>query len=198
MHARRFACFVLGLWLGGSLFLWWSSSADRRAADNLVERANPAARVQLKSMGSSARLLLDYGAAERSRSWRRTWEIGQILCGGLFFLLMLFGSRESHFLLGGILLMVLLVFAERLLLTPELTAEGRLLDFGAVDAAVAAYRAKLRVLETAYGGVEAAKFGLGLALTASLVFSRRRGGRSSDFRRQLNMVDKANYRRVNR
>lgn len=194
MHARRFACFALGLWLGGSLLMWWLAAQNARAADRLLDTASPTARLQIKPLGGSARLVLRYAADEQTRRYGRDWEAGQLVLGSLFFLLMLFGSREHYVLPGGILLMLLLVCLERLVIAPEMTAQGRLLDFAPQGTPE---HVKFGVLQTAYYGVEAAKFALGLVLTGTMVFSSKRSGRSRDARRQLNFVDKADYRRVN-
>jgi hypothetical protein len=194
MHARRFACFALGLWLGGSLFMWWLAGQNARAAERLLDQASPSARLQMKPLGSNARLVLRYAANEQTRTYGRVWEAGQLALGSLFFLLMLFGSREHYILLSGILLMILLVCLERLVIAPEMTAQGRLLDFAPEGTPA---HVRFDVLQTAYYGVEAAKFVLGLALTGAMVFSSKGSGRSRNTRRQLNFVDKADYRRVN-
>jgi hypothetical protein len=194
MHARRFACFALGLWLGGSLLMWWLAGQNARAAERLLDQAGPSARLQMKPLGINARLVLRYAAYEQTRTYGRAWEAGQLALGSLFFLLMLFGSREHYILLSGILLMILLVYLERLVITPEMTAQGRLLDFAPEGTPA---QVRFDVLQTAYYGVEAAKFVLGLVLTGAMVFSSKRSGRSRNTRRQLNFVDKADYRRVN-
>src|SRR5215472_16736923 len=149
MHARRFACFVLGLWLAGGLFMAWVATENFGIADQLASQANPTARLELKAMGPNAHALLRYQASEENRRYFRLWETGQIMLGILFFGLMLFGSRESQFLLGGILLLVVLVMFQRFLLTPEITAAGRLLDFAAPGAATGT-RDKFWVLHSAY------------------------------------------------
>ncbi len=193
MHARRFACFALGLWLGGSLLMWWVAAQNAGAADRVLDQANPMARLQLKPLGDGAALVLRYEATEQTRTEWLAWETMQVGLGGLFFLTMLFGSREHYFLLAGILLMLLLVCLERFAITPEMTAQGRMLDFGPQGTE----SGRFNVLKASYYGVEAAKFVLGLVLTGSMVFSSKRSGRSRNTRRQLNFVDKSDYRHVN-
>ncbi len=196
MHARRFACFVLGLWLGGSILVAWMTMENLRSADYLMSAALPAARLELKAMGPKAQTLLRYQASEANRSLGRNWETAQLAIGACFFLAMLFGSREDQFLLGGLALLVALVTLERLVATPAINGQGRVLDF--IPAGQdARERNQLWVLETAHLGIEGAKALLTLVLAARMVFSRKRSGRSRDARRQLNMVDKANHRGVN-
>lgn len=196
MHARRFASFVLGLWLGGGLLAMWLTTQNMRAPDRLLGAANPAARFELKALGPNARAVLLYQASEENRRDLRTWEIAQIGLGFLFFLAMLFGSGEGYVLLGGILVMVLLVCLQRFLIGTEMAALGRLLDF-APAASAAPDRIQLGVLQTGYWGVEAAKCAVGLILTGTMVFSRQRSGRSRNSRRQIDLVDKPDHRRVN-
>jgi hypothetical protein len=196
MHARRFACFVLGLWLGGSILVAWMAIENLRSADHLESAALPVARLELKAMGPKAQTLLRYHASEENRSLYRDWETAQLAIGAGFFLVMLFGSREDQFLLGGLALLVALVALEWFVVTPALSGQGRVLDFVPPDQG-AQGRNQLWVLQTAHLGIEAAKALLTLALAARMVFSRKRSGRSRDARRQLNMVDKANHRGVN-
>jgi hypothetical protein len=196
MHARRFACFVLGLWLGGGIFLAWLTSVNLKTADRLVAQASPAARLQLKTLGPNAPAVLRYQASEENRQYRRRWETVQIILGTLFFGLMLFGSRESKYVLGGIVLLLLMVALERFVVTPAVAAQGRLLDFAAPDAA-SGERNRYWVLESSYLAIEGVKGLLTMALAAGMVFSRKRSGRSRDSRHKLDQVDKPNYSRVN-
>jgi hypothetical protein len=197
MHARRFACFVLGLWLAGGLFVAWLSSLNLQTADRLVAQASPTARLELKVLGPNARALLRYQASEANRRYYRQWETAQIMLGCAFLALMLFGSQESKFLLAGILLLVLMVVFQRFVVTPAFVAQGRLLDF-ASPGATSGEHSQYLVLAGGYYGVEGVKWLLILILTGWMVFSRKGSGRSRDSRRQFNGVDKPNYGRVNR
>ncbi len=196
MHARRLACFILGLWLGGNILVAWAAMENLRSADHLVSAALPMARLELKAMGPRAQMLLRYHASEENRSLYRHWETAQLALGAGFFLVMLFGSREDKFLLGGLALLVALVALECFVVTPALSGQGRVLDFVPPDQG-APERNQFWVLQTAHLGIEAAKWALILVLTGQMAFSRKRSGRSRDARRQLNMVDKANHRGVN-
>src|ERR1041384_7057741 len=128
MHARRLACFLLGLWLAGGALLAWVATENFREVDRLLSGDNPTATLRLKTLGPDARTIMRYQASEMHRWLFNAWERVQIGYGTLFFLPMLFGSRENRFVLGGVLLLVLLVLAQRFLITPELIAVGRLID----------------------------------------------------------------------
>ncbi len=168
-----------------------------REVDRLFSRENPSATLRLKQLGPEARTILRYEASEQNRRGISEWGVAQIIGGGLFFLVMLFGSREDKFLLSGILLMVLLAVLQRSLITPELTALGRALDF-APTGQHSVDQDSYQAVQIAYFGVEGAKGILALLLTGKMVFSRKRSGRSRDSRREFDRVDKSDYRGVYR
>jgi hypothetical protein len=197
MHARRLACFFLGLWLAGSLFMAWVATQNFRQVDRLLSREDPTATLRLKPLGADARAILRYQASEQNRWYFSKWETIQLIYGAFFFFVMLFGSRENKFVLLGVLLLVVLVALQKFLLTPEVTALGRMIDFVPPEQETPE-RTRFWILHTAYTGVELGKWGVALFLTAQMVFSRKRSGRSRDSRRELNSIDKPDYRGVNR
>jgi hypothetical protein len=197
MHARRMASFLFGLWLGGSLFMAWVASQSRNEVDRLFSRVDPVATLNLKPLGENGPRLLRYTAAEQNRSHERQWEWIQLIAGGAFLLIMLFGSREDKFILLGLFVLLLVVALQRFLITPELTALGRLLDFAPPNELLPD-RNRYWIVETAFTAVEAGKWAILLILTGQMVFSRKRSGRSRDARRKLDRVDKPDYRGVYR
>lgn len=167
------------------------------SVDRVLSGENPAATLRLKPLGDEARMVLRYQASEQNRWYFRNWETFQFLFGSFFFCVMLFGSREDKFTLLGVLVMLLLAALQRFVLTPEITALGRSIDF--VPASQSSPdRNQFWIAHTAYAGVEALKWALALFLTGRMVFSRKRSGRSRDSRRDLNRVDKADYRGIDR
>src|SRR4051812_95920 len=196
MHGRRVACFFLGMWLAGGLLMAWVASQNLASADRVLSGSDPSVRLRLKPFGEEARAILTFQAAEENRWLYGKWELFQFLMGSAFFCVMLFGSREDKFTLLGVLVMTLLVALQRFLLTPEMTALGRITDFAAVTQTPD--HNQLWITSLAHTGVEIAKGALALVLTAQMVFSRKRSGRSRDSRRKLDRVDEANYRSVNR
>src|SRR4051812_39509793 len=163
MHARRFACFCLGLWLAGGLFMAYVATQNFRGVDRLLSSGNPAATLRLKPLGLQARMILRYQASEMNRWLFDTWEIAQLVCGTVFFFVLLFGSRENKLALAGILLALGMVLLQHLVITPELIALGRLIDFVPADAP-SPDRQQFWVVHTAYSGIEVAKWLLALFL----------------------------------
>jgi len=58
-------------------------------------------------------------------------------------------------------------------------------------------RVKLAVLRTGYGGAELAKGAVGMLLVLRLILGRRRAS-GRNVRQELDLIDKANYRHVDR
>jgi hypothetical protein len=197
MHARRMASFFLGLWLGASLFMAWTANQNLKSVDRLLSREDPVATLNLKPLGDHGSTILRYTASEQNRWHRAKWETIQVIAGGVFLLTMLFGSREDKFILLGFLVLILVVLLQKYLISPELTALGRLTDFAPTNEP-SPDRNRFWVVQTAYTGVEMGKWALMLLLTGQMVFSRKRSGRSRDVRRKLDGVDKPDYRRVYR
>jgi hypothetical protein len=92
--------------------------------------------------------------------------------------------------------MVGIVVAQRFLMTPDIVGIGRSIDFVPADARGSAGK-KFEVLHTAYVGAELAKWLLGLGLATILIAGRRKGSRE-DVREQLDLINKANYRHIDR
>jgi hypothetical protein len=182
--------------MGGGLLMTWVAAESFSSVDRLLARAHPVATAQFKALGrADARLLLRYQVAEQNRWYFQTWETAQLAIGVLFFFFLLFLTRENKFALLLVLLMIAEVVAQRFLLTPGMISLGRMIDF-APPPALPGERTQFWLLHSWYWGLELLKWALGLALAARLIAHRSR--RSGNARQKVNLVDKANYRHVNR
>jgi hypothetical protein len=196
MHYRRIATFLLGLWLGGGFLMAWIAIDSFRSVDRLLAMPGPVAAVQIRDLTpGGARALLRSQAVEQNSWYFETWELMQLVLGAGFFSFLLFGSSEGKFSLLLLLIMLLIVAAQRFLMTPELSALDRTFAFIPAGAP-SVDRNKFWMLHSLYIGSETLKWLLGLALGASLVFHRP--ARSRDAGHELDMVDKANHRHINR
>jgi hypothetical protein len=196
MRFRRFVCFVLGVWLGGGLLMDWLAAGGFRNVDRLIARPTPAAAAQIRTLGhEQARALLRYQVAEQNGMYFETWEIAQLIGGSLFFLYLLFGTAEKKFGLAVVLAMLLIVAAQRIVVTPELVALQGNMQLLPSEAA-GSERDAFWILHSVYSGMEALKWGLALALTGKTIFGRRRG-RSDDSGDDFDLIDKSNHRHVN-
>ena len=198
MHSRRFACLLLGIWFAGGAFMQWISSQNYRAVDRLLDQPNPAARLQFDVLGTAAsRQLLRYQVAEQNRFYFEAWETVQLILGSFFFFFLLFGTREDKFSLLMALLMLLAVGVQRFLLTPEITADGRVLDFVSPGVYVPGRRA-LPIAQSAYQADELTKLAFGVMLTLWLLLGRGRRRSGTDVRQELDLINKANYGHIDR
>ena len=199
MHSRRFACLLLGLWLAGDLFMGWLAPQNLHSLDRLMQRPNPAPFLPFRTreLAASARALVRYQAAEQNRFYYENWEIAQVFLGAFFFFFLLFGTREDKFTLLMVLLMWLMTLFQRFWMTPQITSLGRVTDF-MPEALNSVERVKLHVLHTGYTVFELVKGTIGLALAVRLIFGRRSTRSDRDIRKELDLIDKANYRHINR
>jgi len=165
--------------------------------DRLLSHTDPTATVHYQPLGDDARPLMRFQASELNRYLFYTWENVQLALGVAFLVLMLFWSRENKGVLTGILVLLLLTVAQRFVLSPEITALGRAIDFAPADANHAE-RNRFWIAHTAYAATEVTKWLLALLLTGRMVFSSKRSGRSRDARHKLDRVDKRNDGGVDR
>jgi hypothetical protein len=185
------------MWLAGGLVIAWVTTQSVHSADRLFDE-DPAVMVMLKTIGPTAgRALLRHQVSEQNRELSETWEFAQVLLGLFFFFFLLLGTREGKFVLGLSLMMLLMVLAQRFLLTPELIYLGRPLDF-AVKGGPAADRARFLLVQSVYIGAELTKGATGILLAALLIFRKSRRPTLGYTRQELNMVDEADHGHINR
>ena len=195
MSTRRFVAFLLGVWLGGSLFMYVIATHNLESADRVLGSSPPAAAKIIDSLGAdSARLLLRYQASELNRVYFEYWGVAQLVIGGAVFGLLLFATREGKWPVVTALVMVVVVAVMRFILTPDLVTFGRQLDFVANPAGTAEY-ARFWGVHRAYGIAELIKSGLGLMLLGLLLFRVQRKRRSVH---KLHSVDNTDDRHIDR
>lgn len=166
MKIRYFACWLLGAWIAGSLFMILVATQNFWSVDRLL--AAPAgAGASIEQMGrKEARTFLRYQVSEQNRWYFETWETIQLALGAL---LLVVGLRVRKFC--GIIAtaMFALLLLERFYLTPEIVRLGRLIDF---TPQASPDREMFWRFHGAYSGAELTKLALGFFLSARLIFGR--------------------------
>jgi hypothetical protein len=195
MHQRRFASFFLGLWLGSGLLMAWVAIDSFRSVDRLLQKPSAAAALQIKKLGPSARALFRHQVAEQNHEWFARWEWCQLIGGSAFFFFLLFATRMGKFPLSVVVTMLVVVAVQRFIITPELGALGANLPLAAPDTASGAH-VKFWLMHSGYITAEVGKFGIGLALAIRLALAGRPASQGA--REEIDLVDKANYRHVDR
>ena len=203
MHSVRLTCFLLGIWLAGGVFMAWVATENFRQVDRLLEHPNLQARLNFRTHENpqnfgpgAARMLLRYQASEQNRFYFEAWESVQVVLGSLLFFFLLFGTREDKYSMGTVLGMLAIVAAQRLVLTPEITSLGRALDFVPANAE-ALERGRFWLFHNLYSAAELIKWAAALLLVTRLVVGHRRR-RSGNAGKQLDVIDKADYRHIDR
>jgi hypothetical protein len=174
MHFRRLACFLLGAWLMGGVFMATVATQNFRSVDRLLAKPAAPASQQLDKLGpAAARALLRYQVAEQNRFYFETWGIVEVVIGLLLLLLLLFGSIEKNLTLLLALLLLLIALLQRFVLTPEIVVLGRIIDFVPANHP-SPERSRFWMMHGVYSGSEVLKWGLNIVLTARLLFRRKR------------------------
>ncbi|HLY18904.1 MAG TPA: hypothetical protein VKR61_16855 [Bryobacteraceae bacterium] len=180
MHFRRLACFFLGAWLAGGLFMDMVATQNFRSVDRLLAKpASPAAQ-QIDKLGpDAARRFLRHQISEQNRWYFETWGVVEIGLGVALLLVLLFGSTETNLTLLLALLMLLIAVVQRFALTPQMVVLGRIIDW-VPPGEPSPERSRFWMLHNAFAGLDLLNLMLGFLLTAKLLFRRRRRGAGQD------------------
>ncbi|HTD43831.1 MAG TPA: hypothetical protein VK687_06600 [Bryobacteraceae bacterium] len=172
MHSSRVGAFLLGAWMGCSLFLSVLAVQNVRFAGRLAGGPiSPAAQIINDAGPEQAKLLLRHFAWEQNRFYFTNWEMFQMPVAVILalFLYLTTDRRILPPILCG--LMLALVMFEYFAITPEFIYRGREADFPPGSLAFGA-EARVWVLAEVLIGAEAAKLLVGGVL-ASYLFTYR-------------------------
>src|SRR5436190_6741390 len=178
MNTRRFICALLGLWIGASLFMGTVAAVSFRSVDRLLASPQPEVAAEIKVVGAEKmRALLRHEAGEFNRALFEGWGVVQIALSLLLFGILLFGTKEGKFVLSVSLLLVIVTAGMHLLVTPNIVAYGRGLDFQPPDKEIG-LRERVKVFHNTYSSLEIVKLsGIVAILVVLLREVRRRPGR---------------------
>lgn len=191
MHTRRFSTLILGLWLAGSLFMMAVAVENFQGVDRLLEAPAPAARQYIKVLGvESARTLLRHQVAELNRFFFENWELVQLALAIVLIVTLLFATNGDKIYVGGAGLLLIIVIAEHWLVTPQIKALGRAIDF-IPAAAPSLERIKFWRFHHAYTALEIGKLAVLAALTVRLLIFRSR--HRTHRRKKADLVNDANH-----
>jgi predicted lysophospholipase L1 biosynthesis ABC-type transport system permease subunit len=171
MKIRHFACWLLGAWLAGSLFMILVATQNFRSVDRLL--AAPAGLgPRIDKMGrAEARTFLRYQVSEQNRWYFETWEKAQLVLGAVLLAALWTGLRDRKIFGVIAAAMFALLLLERFYLTPEIIRLGRLIDFVPQEAS-SQERDTFWRFHGAYSAVELIKLALGFFLSVRIGFGR--------------------------
>jgi hypothetical protein len=167
MPAQRFATFLIGGWIAGSLFMVMVATQNFHAVDRLLAAPAPEAAQRIETLGGrdAARMFLRYHSSELNRFYFATWERVQIGLGLLLLLMLSRGNLVDRLLC---VFMLAIVLAGRWWLTPEIIQVGRAIDW-IPQAASDPQRDYFWKLHSIYSACEVAKQLAGLTLAIRLI-----------------------------
>ena len=190
MHSRRLSTLLLGLWLGGCLFMGWVAMHNLGAVDEAMK--NPSDRVQreLRDIGlDRARTVLRFQASELNRNYFSTWELVQIVLGIVTAITLLFATNGNRLVMTLAAAMLALVIIQHLTITPQMIEIGRGLDFAPPDDMLDE-RKSHRGYHSYYSWLEVLKVLLGVGLAGRMLFAKTASGRKRrSARKKLDTVD---------
>jgi hypothetical protein len=196
MHARRFACMLLGMWMAGSALMTWITADSVYAAPRILATHSPDFGARLQSMGrEESRMLLAYPVRQQAAWWMQEWGDFEIAFGVGFLLFLLLGTREGKVTLAVALAPLAVAIFQRAFITPHLLYLGGLLDFVSPNMMVAE-RGQFDAVRMGFILVEVLEQVAGGILAVLLI--GRQHGRSGLTRQEVDAIDEADHRHVNR
>jgi len=165
---RGILLFLLGVWCGASVFMWFVATGNFSVARQLQD--NPVADYR-KTVAplddATLRLATRHQASEVNRLFFDRWGLAQIPIA-VIALALAWKARASRRVLALFGLMLLIVVGLQVYVVPETIRLGRLLDFVPRDPAPPEEGPFWR-LHHAYTGLDMFKFALSLAAAAILI-----------------------------
>lgn len=199
MHSRRVLCFLLGVWLAGltgtTLFTVFRPRLAHSMVDNPPHEA--AKWIEVLTKERTATLLRHYDA-EVGRQMLEFWSYTDLLLTTLLLISAVMSKSSKPTLICAALLL-LFGLVSALLLTPEVVAIGRILDFRALGV-VTSDREQFTVFNRMLHSVGFLRFLIAAAMSAILFARapRSRSIRSSVRLDELDVIDYAYNGHVNR
>lgn len=168
---RRIAALLIGVWLGAAVLADVAVTQNFQTVDRfLAAPGSPATSISLNQIGRPLeRTILRRNAAEENNFLFTNWEWAQLGLGALLFFILLFGDRPQKLYMALVLGMLVIVAAERFILTPQIVDLGRTVDGLASTDPVYKH---FWMLHGIYSGVDILKMLLGAFLAFRLCVRR--------------------------
>lgn len=183
MHSRRFFTFLIGLWIGGTLFIQWVAGQNYTSVERVLT-AQPQQMQQIIFTLTDAekKNLFRYVASEMNRFYFSNWEWMQLAIGlALLVGIILAKEPKQYLVMGGF--MLLAVLACHFLLTPQMIGVGRMLDFVPLDKSPAEHK-RFESMGMLYMIIDILKTGVGVLMLVQLL---RRTDREKRKRRSVKL-----------
>jgi hypothetical protein len=198
MHSRRFLAFFVGLWLAGLLVVTTVTAFSTRTVNAVMEVPPHEASRWIDILGKErTRSLLLHNTAELNRSILEYWGYADVvLC--VFVLITAVMIKSGKPVMTAAAVIAILGLASVFLLTPQVVAVGRLLDFRP-DFPVAPERAQFASLNGMFNGINTIRI-LASAVMVGLLLRRSEKPRTRRSSRleEIDPVNHPNHSHINR
>ncbi|MCX6588366.1 MAG: hypothetical protein NTX13_17515 [Acidobacteria bacterium] len=198
MHSRRFLSFLLGFWLAGLVGITLFIAFRPRLANGMVGNPPDEAAKWVDLLGKDrTQTLLQHYDAEVGRQMLTFWYYPDLLLCTLILLTAVMIKTGRPTLLGSALLL-LLGLASVFLITPQVVAVGRHLDFQPV-LPVPPERAQFAAVNRIFHGLGFLRFLIATAML-TMLFNRTQTHRSrrSSYLDEIDAVNNSNHNHINR
>ena len=194
MHTRRLSTFLLGVWLGCSIFTGLVVLQNLHSADLVLGSPVEPVGNMVKTLGQEQiTLLLRHHAAEQSRNLYYIWEQVQLALGLVLGICLYFATQKRALSLVLCGVMLGLVMFQFWAITPELAFRGREMDFPAASG-TSGTMVRTLLLYQVMVVTEGLKLVVG-GILASYLFAFRTS-RKRTSRREVKLIDHADHSHV--
>src|SRR5438552_13864911 len=100
MDIRYFACWLLGAWIAGSLFMIMVATQNFRSVDRLLAAPGSAAPMVEQMGHDAARTFLRYQVSEQNRWYFETWEKIQLALGAVLIVVAMSTQKIFRFVVA--------------------------------------------------------------------------------------------------
>lgn len=154
------ALFMVSLWIGWTLFMWFAATRSFRAATRMWQKPDPALAVLLKPLGGESLALLQRFAGEVNAADFKAYGVAQIILGAALLLLLLTGRPRDNTAVVITCAMLVLVLILAAFIAPAVGSVGRIINPSPAE------QARFWTLHGAYIGLDGAKL-LGAVVLAA-------------------------------
>lgn len=169
---ERWAIFILGFWLSGTIFVAVVATENFRTVDRLLtESRHPTFASLVEQLGrADARELLRHLSSELNRRYFQLWNLTQLAAGALV-LWLIARVPSAAGVRWAVAAMVAIAGVMLVWLTPAITSIGRTLDFVPRDPPPPAL-GRFWTLHALYLALDACKLALGVIATVWIARGR--------------------------
>ncbi|MBC8167291.1 MAG: hypothetical protein H7Y20_15655 [Bryobacteraceae bacterium] len=170
MHTRRFGAFIIGMWIMGTIVVWFARSLNEMNVERMFTNPPVPVQKEIDNMGNdTSRQIFRYQAAQHSRRIQETWEMIQLGIGAALLATSILTTHRSRVVVGSTILMMLMLVIMAFYITPVMHSLARSYDFLPASANIRE-RESYASSQVRHSVLEILKLALMLLVAARLLF----------------------------